>query len=235
MILIIGTGRSGTHWLARIIQQHPGCAGLIEVDPIFTYATQMGLNHSLRDEMMPKLIAAYKDEITKVTPKRFFDKSHPNIWQAEALLAAFPDVQFIGTNRSVQGTVASMLRHGGVQDWIFRWKEYPVPNPFLGITENNQHRYSSLSLAEQCALRWKSHDTRMKGLKETLGDKLYIIGYEALQDNPEQELQKLQQFLRLDTAFTVPEIKRDSRDQWQTQLSAAEIEAVERIAATPIL
>ena len=152
MILIIGTGRSGTHWVAHLLQSHGECAGLIEAEPIFSYATQMALNPALCSELMPRIIEEYKAEVKKTAPRIFFDKSHPNIWNAEALADAFPTARFIGTDRSVFGTVASMLDHGGVQDWIRRWREYPVPNRFLGIDERNQDIYPSLSLEEQCAL-----------------------------------------------------------------------------------
>ena len=231
MILIIGTGRSGTHWVAHLLQSHGECAGLLEAEPIFSYATQMALNPALCSELMPRIIEEYKAEVKKTAPRIFFDKSHPNIWNAEALADAFPTARFIGTDRSVFGTVASMLDHGGVQDWIRRWREYPVPNRFLGIDERNQDIYPSLSLEEQCALRWKSHDRRMKDLADILGNRLHVINYETLHAHPRAELERLQAFLRLRTAFPAPEIRQASRDSWKTRLSPEQIARIERIVS----
>jgi hypothetical protein len=231
MLFIIGTGRSGTHWIARLLQSHRECAGLIEVDPIFSYATRMALNPALCEELMPKLIAEYRAEAAKVAPKLFFDKSHPNIWHAQTLAEIFPNARFIGTDRSVFGTVASMLKHGGVQDWIRRWREYPVPNRFLGIDESNKDAYASLSLAQQCALRWESHNRRMQALIPLLGGKLHIVNYESLHDDPPGELEKMRRFLNLQSDFPPPEIKKISRDLWKTELSREQIAQIERVVS----
>ena len=77
----------------------------------------MALDPSQQRELFPKLVRAYEEEKRRVQPKRYADKSHPNIWIAEALSEVFPDAQFLGIERDPFGTVASMLKHKGVLKW----------------------------------------------------------------------------------------------------------------------
>jgi hypothetical protein len=218
-IFIIGTGRSGTHWAGYILKAHPDCYATIEDPRIFNLVTEMALNPTRRKDLFTKLLVKYRYQHTLVAPKHYLDKSHPNIWLAEDLAKNFSDAIFIGILRNPYATVASMLKHRGVLFWIERWKEFPVPNQFLGITRENASEWEQLSLAAKCALRWRSHAEQMAHLKNALGSKLYLINYEELISGTERELRNLENFLNLDTSIPLPEVKRKSLDKWKSELS----------------
>lgn len=189
----------------------------------------MALNPYLRAQLFPRIIRLYNQEHTNVFPKHYADKSHPNIWLAEALQNIFPESLFIGIQRNPYATVASMLKHEGVSSWHSKWKEYPIPNYFLGITSSIANKYDELSLAEKCALRWKAHKERLEYLKIVLKDKLLILNYEDLINNTEEEINKLQNFLNLSKPFAMPEVKKESLNKWKKELSNETISEIKNV------
>lgn len=219
IIFIIGLGRSGTHLLGYVLRAYPDIRVTIEEQPMFELTTKMALNPALRAHLFSELVESYQLEYSKSVPFHYADKSHPNIWLAEDLARVFPNALFVGTWREPFATVASMLKHEGVLKWHRRWKEFPVPNPFLGITSTNVDEYEMISMAAKCALRWKSHAERIEYLTTILKSQLHMIIYEDLVNNTRRELKKLSEFLSLSTPTRIPEIKRGSIDRWRRELS----------------
>jgi hypothetical protein len=126
------------------------------------------------------------------------DRAHPNIWIAEKLKSAFPGSQFIGIERDPFATIASMIKHKGVSAWHRRWRGFPVPNRFLGTTEDMVDTYDSLPIARQCALRWKAHSDRMAELTGILGDDLLLVRHESLSQETKATIDRMRIFLRLE-------------------------------------
>jgi hypothetical protein len=235
-IFVIGTGRSGTHWLGHILQSHPDIHVTIEQPPIFTWSTEMALDARTKPSLLPQLIAAYAAEHEAAAPRHYADKSHPNIWHAEELAAAFPEAVFLGIRRNPYATIASMLRHPWVLAWQDRWQEFPVPNRFLGITPENHAAYAALPQAARCALRWQAHMERLERLQAALGGRLLVVDYEDLVRNPELPITRLNAFLRLATPIATPTVKAQSLDRWRDELAPAilrQIAAVTGIAIPP--
>lgn len=222
-IFVLGTGRSGTHWVAWILESHPELRTLIEKPPIFQWVTEMAIDPTAEDRLFAHLIRRYRLEAAGTRPRRLLDKSHPNIWLAEALAEAFPAAQFIGVLRDVYGTVASSLRHPGVRYWAQHWENYPVPNRFLGVTEENSEAYAAMSLAARCAVRWRAHLHRLDELEGALGDRMIRLRYHELQTNTADELRRLQGFLRLKALIPFPDIKTGSLDRWKKDLTDEQI------------
>jgi len=229
IIFIIGTGRSGTHWLGWILETHPNFHVLIEKPPAFHWVTQMAVIPNSQKKLFPKLTKRYQAEAELAKPKILVDKSHPNLWIAEQLSHAFTNAKFLGVMRDPFGTTASMLKHEGVLSWMKNWQQYPVPNSFLGISKENAAQYETLSLPEQCALRWKSHRDKMDDVKGKLGDRFYEVNYSLLQKETLYELHKIQSFLNIDEPFLLPDIKSESLTKWQQELSVEDIKAIEKI------
>jgi hypothetical protein len=228
-IFVLGTGRSGTHWIGWILEAHPDIHVNVEKPPIFPWVTQIALDPKQRPSLLPKVIRQYMIEHALVAPKQFVDKSHPNLWLARDLAEAFPDARFIGVRRSVYGTVASMLKHEGVMRWIHNWKRFPVPNQFLGIGEDDIATYEDRSLAARCAMRWLSHSRELDALTSALGDKYMVVDYEKLQMDTEAELSALSVFLGLESPLPTPSVKRESLDRWQNDLSKEQIADIETV------
>jgi hypothetical protein len=232
-IFIVGTGRSGTHWLGHILQAHPLIHVTVEAPPIFAWATEMAVDPRRKPLVMPLLVQRYEQEHLAVSPRHYADKSHPNIWHAEDLAERLPDAVFVGIQRNPFATVASMLKHPGVLGWHDRWREFPVPNRFLGITAENAGEYDALPQAARCALRWKSHAERMAKLQTSLGGRLLVIGYEDLILRPDAEVARLTAFLGMATPIPVPAIKAESLDRWRRELSVEVQRQIATIAGVP--
>jgi hypothetical protein len=228
-IFVIGTGRSGTNWVGHVLQSHPRIRVAIEESPMFPWSTAIALDPTKKSALFPRLIRSYQHEILGASPRAYADKSHPNIWFAEDLLAAFPDARFVGIERQVYPTVASMLRHEGVLSWHGRWREFPLPNLLLGIDEAIAAEYDALPTASKCALRWRSHQRRLRELRGSLGDRLLLLSYERLIEDTQHCLEALQAFLGLPGEFPVPEVRRESLDKWKNQLTESEIQEIDAV------
>jgi hypothetical protein len=230
-IFIVGTGRSGTHWLGYALHAHPEIFADIEQNPVFAWATAMALDPRLEPKLLPHVIARYRAYHIAALPRHYCDKSHPNLWLAEPLARAFPEACFIALRRRLEPTVASMLRHRGVQFWAEHWRRYPVPNRFLGITEQNAELYARMTPAERSALRVIAHSRETDRLRHTLGARVYTVDYEALIRAPEVEADRLQRFLGLKAPIVLPIPIEASASQWRVHLShedKARIAAVAR-------
>lgn len=228
-IFVLGTGRSGTHWVAWILEPHTELGTLIEKPPIFNWVTEMAIDPSAEDRLFKSLLRRYRLEAGSMRPKRLLDKSHPNIWLAERLAEAFPRAQFLGVLRDVFGTVASSLRHKGVRYWAENWDAFPVPNRFLGVTEENRDAYAKMSLAARCAVRWRTHLHRLDELEAVLGDRMIRMRYHELHRNTKRELSRLQDFLGLRQPIPFPQIKEGSLDRWKSDLSEEQISDIRAI------
>lgn len=226
-IYVIGTGRSGTHWLGYSLKDHPEIRATIEQEPMFGLSTRMALNPALEESLFPRLVRAYKKQLFKSAPRLYLDKSHPNIWLAECLKEAFPEARFIGIERDPYATVASMLKHKGVSAWHARWREFPVPNRFLGITPEMAQYYDTLPLPAQCAFRWRAHHQRMTELQSTLGEDLLVISFETFVQETDRVLATLNQFLGLKSPLRKPEVKTETLHKWENQLSDEALQQIE--------
>ncbi|WP_081619707.1 sulfotransferase [Thioalkalivibrio sp. ALE12] len=231
-IFVLGTGRSGTHWLGDIIGAHPDITANVENPPIFPWVTRMAIAPETEGRLYPKLVRRYCYEHAAVTPRHYLDKSHPNIWLAEQLARTFPEALFVAARRDAFGTVNSMLQHAGVMEWIHRWQEYPLPNRFLGIPQNHAETYAELPLEGKCAVRWRAHILQLAHLEKTLGPRLAVFDYDCLQDNTKVEMERMREFLSLNGSIPIPTVKRSSLERWRHELSLAQqsniAEAIEK-------
>lgn len=232
-VFVIGTGRSGTHWLGYSLRDHPEVRATIESSPMFGLSTKMALDPSLEARLFRILVLAYKWQLFKTEPLIYLDKSHPNIWIADKLKAAFPKSLFVGIERNPYATVASMMKHKGVSAWHKRWKKYPIPNRFLGISTELASTYDDIPFASQCAMRWVAHHNKMNELKNILGNDLFTISYEDFAHNTEKVIHDLQDFLGFNQPIPVPEVKIDSLHKWREQLSNQEISQIQDIVGFP--
>lgn len=222
-VFVIGTGRSGTHWLGYSLGDHPEVRATVEAQPMFRVSTKIALDASLERPLLRILILAYRWQILRSASRLYLDKSHPNIWIAEKLKAAFPSARFVGIERNPYATVASMMRHRGVSAWHRRWREFPMPNRFLGISAEEAEEYDSIPFPSKCAKRWLAHHERLNELKETLGDDLHVITYEEFAHDTPGVLHDLQGFLKLTQPIPIPEVKTESLHRWEAQLQDREV------------
>lgn len=233
-VFVLGTGRSGTHWLGRSLGAHPEIKASIEGRPQFRLVRKMAMDERLERWLFPILVQVYRLQLLWSAPLLFLDKSHPNLWLAERLLTHFPDARFIGIERNPYATVASMMKHPGVNGWHDQWRNFPVPNRFLGIDRELATRYDDESRAGQCAYRWVAHHQRLRQLRPLLGERLMTIEYERFAEDPQATVELLQAHLGLSVPIPVPKVRSDSLAKWRSQLTEDEIARVRAITGVPV-
>lgn len=183
-VFIVGTGRSGTHWLARSL-------------------TKSGLSCSLEDhlELVKRAVIYKRAQDPKVwgqlvktyqNDRRLVDKSHPLLWEVERLAKAFPNAKFIGVVRQREAVVRSMLKLAGVRAWCADYKKLklPFPNRFLGC--QTEEEYGALSLEDRCRRRWQTHTDEIERLAQILPkDRWLTVHY----DRFEEQASEIQSFI----------------------------------------
>lgn len=229
-VFVIGSGRSGTHWLGHVLDSHPQIHATIEYRPIFRLvtrlATEPGQNEWRRYALLSLL---YRLAHARVAPMYYADKSHPNIWLVDRLTRTFPDALFVGIQRNPYATVSSMLQHRGVRRWCEEWERYPIPNPFLGVSLENRDWYAGLSMAGRCAVRWVAHRDRLQDLAQRYPRKVLKVEHEQLILATDRELERLREHLGLAEGFPWPEVRRESLTKWSAHLAKRQIETIEEV------
>jgi len=82
-------------------------------------------------------------------------------------------------------------------------------------------------------MRWVAHRERMKELKSSLGDDLFVISYESFANNTEKVIYELQKILGLHSPISIPDVKRDSLQKWKKQLSNEVVGQIQNIVGSP--
>ena len=232
MIFIIGTGRSGTHFLAKSLIQHSHITDLtggIENPLVFPLVTSAAIDSGKKDGLLLEIYKQYRLFRKAAAPQDFLDQSHPNLWFVEHLVEWFPSATFIGIVRNPYSVVYSMLRHNGVRRWTEIWDSFPTPNPFLGIRSGQEEAYREMSTVERSALRWASHFARLDEVKIQFPEKVQIVNYEALCETPRHVLETVQNVLGYHEAFPMPEVQRESLTK-RNELSMDDRERIQRTA-----
>lgn len=233
IVFVIGTGRSGTHFLTRCLigsDQLSDLTGGKENPLVFRTITAAALDRTHREILLGKARHIYDGLASVARPAWLVDQSHPNIWFAEHWSAVYPLAHFVGIVRNPYSVVASMMKHRDVSAWALQWKQFPIPNPFLGITAGNAVLYGEMSLAQRSALRWISHYRRLCELKKILGDKLSIVVYEDLCRDPRATLAAVAQRLEIGGEFRLPRIDQAAVSRG-SDMSPEDIRDIRRLLA----
>ena len=142
-IFIIGCARSGTTWLGSIFARSEGFHTTIEDWDVFPLVDGAALRLDRRTAFLQRLIPLYEERRREAAPRTFVDKSHQNIWLVEHLDQAFPSALYVAIERAPYSTIASMMLHVGVRHHFVHWRNYPIPNPHLGIRLSDAPGYET--------------------------------------------------------------------------------------------
>jgi hypothetical protein len=231
ILFVIGTGRSGTHFLSRCLIGHKHIRDLTgghENPLVFNMISKAALDRQHAGPSLEKAGKRYDAMAGLVNPDWFLDQSHPNIWFATHWSSNFPEARFVGIIRNPYSVVASMMKHKHVLGWIENWESYNVPNEFLGISSENSLSYAKMTIAERCTLRWISHYRKLEGLGATLGNKLVIIHYEDLCRDPVNTRGKVADLLEVANDFKLPSVDHGALTRGAS-MPANDIAAIERL------
>lgn len=228
IVLIIGSDRSGTHWIAETLRQHPAMTGTIESYPHLWYSWAMAANREHIPILRPRLKELYTMEMEKCTSEVYFDKSHTNIWLVDELLEDFPNVKFIGTDRNAYATISSLLRHSGaMRDVMLGYCAMSMPNMLMGAQSHDQ--YGKLTKAQRCAAKWQTHHLFLEHLKTVLTkDQLYVNQFERFAAEPMEVIGEIQDFIGVERLIKDVKVKHSAVDKWKDFIPMYQLDQIER-------
>lgn len=226
-IFIIGTGRSGTHFIGRAIGNHPRVKLLLEETKNFRLVKKIAILGA-GERSLNQLLKRYKKLQIKSNKPWILEKSHPNIWLMESLTSYFPNSIFIGMQRDVYQVVSSMVKHGGVKS-VKSWFNLLPQNKnskFLGINDYNKNYYEELPLEAKCTIRWLSHKFELERLKAIYPERLFVIDYKILCEKFDIEMDKVEKLTGLDLKKYTEKPKLESLTKFKN-LSAEQIKIID--------
>ena len=228
-VFIIGSGRSGTHLLARAFRNRSDASLLIEDKRIFGLVSHYTTGYNPKSVQFNDIVQKYKQLLSPLKTSILVDKSHPNIWICEDLMQAFPKAQFLGIHRGILATVNSMLQHPDIMLW-YKLLDLHTESKFLGITANNVKHFASWPPEVQCACRVISHKQELERLQTLYPQKVHVVEYSEFYTHQEDALHKLSQFLKLKTPLHMEPLHADGLDKWKTELQPEQIERLIQFA-----
>jgi hypothetical protein len=228
-IFIIGSGRSGTHLLARTFKHRADSTLIMEDKRVFKSVSHYASGYNRNTIQMSDVVNSYSKILATVKTSFLVDKAHPNIWLCESLMAAYPQAKFIGIHRGILATVNSMLQHPDIMLWYERL-DLHTENPFLGITANNVNQFAKWPVEVQCACRVISHKLELDRLQKKYPKTIYVVEYNHFYSHQDETLNKLSAFLQLKTPLQMEPLHADGLDKWKTELQPEQIERLIQFA-----
>jgi hypothetical protein len=231
-IFIVGTGRSGTHFIARLLSGYRNVHDPLKGKEHPKILMEIAVSAIMHKEQSIVVHRYYLDAFGALKGKVFIDQHHPNLFFVDKLSAAFPGAIFLYPRRPIVQVVASMLAHRGVQS-RYRFAEnhnVPFPNRFLGLESKNE--ISRLPLHILCAKRFAAHEREFAKLKLKYPGRVRGVEYEMLVHDPAETLNAT--FVPEEQAalgeFVLNESPQSaSLSKYKTVLSGQQIDEVEEV------
>lgn len=233
-VFIVGTGRSGTHFLCRCLISIVGLSdyyGGVESPHIFwDIARKTYQGHRLSQNHFKY----YKTLMKLVYPKLLVDQTHPNLWHVKELLETFPNARFLALSRDVYSVINSMLSHKGTASWIDQEKNF-CPNKFLGITSQNRFVYkNNFSRIQKFACRWFAHQKEIESIAREFPLNVLRVKYEDLVLDLQGELSRICDFLNIRCEYNLlPQVIESSLYK-QDLLSALDKDQIQQAIAVAV-
>lgn len=226
---VVGTGRSGTHFLSQILNEHPNIFDPYhgeENKRVLLRSTNAVLqNHSF----LPKLnLNHYRVRKFLRPSKVYLDQSHPNLYFVSDISERLKGARFIALWRDTPSIVSSMLEHNGVRRWQKSAHEYPFPNQFLGNLSRSS--YDALSEVEKCALRVVEHKNEIVRLCNQNTSSIKVQDFEEVVLNPIKAANNLFEFLELEP-LSVLGVNSDRKvlEKWKAKLRKSNLIEIKNI------
>lgn len=195
-VFVIGTGRSGTHFLARTLAGYENSWDPNQGHenwPVLSSIAKAAIDGK---DWPGRASQYYSDTFaSKHAGHVLLDQHHSNIFFVPELIAAHANIVFLYPYRPAVQIVASMLRHKGVLSWykyaqrprLFR--QVPYPNPFLGVAAKSEIKDEPMHML--CARRVIAHHRKFADLQQQYPEQVRKIAYEALVHDPAAELDRV--------------------------------------------
>jgi len=241
-IFIIGSGRSGTTLLGKVINALPDVSYYRE-PAIGKYYVKPVYEGSVTFEEARKFYTNLYGALMKVAPRggdRFAEKNPSNIFISDTLLRIFPDAKFVHIYRDGRDVTCSLLR----KPWLLRKslnlnkREHSGylsgPYPPYYIEKERRGEYYHTKDVHRCIWAWKRFVESGLHLKKIMPPTtLCHIQYEELVEKPNELILNLLQFLDVysskayEKAMKVAgQIYKGSVGRWNEELSPEDLQVV---------
>ena len=196
LVFIGGMGRSGTHYLGRILGEHPETILRLESKFTFNAITQYVVFNHLKHRILVWVALAYLKIMSMLTGKMIIEKTHPAIWMKDKVDRISPEAKWICVVRDPYQAIASMKKHAGVQKWYER-VNLNERNDFLGINAHNVNQFASLSLVQKGVYKWIAHMEQMERIQLESPDRVMVVQFDELVQKQAHTLRSVFDFLNL--------------------------------------
>jgi hypothetical protein len=234
-IFIVGTGRSGTHFTARLLAGFAHVrdpwngeeSDVVRREVAFSAVHHRQLGKAAVNYFAGQLWATGPNEV-------FLDQHHPNLFHIPQLLRVESDAIFLYPRRPIEQIVASMLTHRSVLSW-YQFAErnpIPFPNAFLGLESADQMTH--LAQHVLCAKRVLAHERKFAEMTQLYPDKVRAVDYVALVETPQRALEQLfssAELARLGPYAPKIDAEKSSLTKYQQVLTPAQIAEVKALNA----
>ncbi len=195
-IFVVGTGRSGTHFTTRLLNDFENTYDPLngKEDPeILQNVAGAAIHHRLPSTRIGKKYQKRLQHKAGI----FLDQHHPNLFFVTHWATLLEGIIFLYPQRPIYQIVASMLRHNGVMYWYQyakKWrcraiKKLPYPNQFLGVRRLAD--IDALPPHILCAHRVIAHQKTFEHSVPKMNGSLRSIEYEGLIDDPMREFSRI--------------------------------------------
>jgi len=177
---------------------------------------------------------------------RYGDASPDLMYCAEGLVDAFADAKLIQIIRDGRDVVAAMLADPQALGWFkpsLVKSDGELPNPFYGLeTEEDQASWPRLSVAGQCAMRWRGSVRAMARLRASMSaGQLTTLRYEDMIKHPGQAATAISEFIGTPVSpIPVRAARREGHPAiesgaWRKTLTSAQIQEIQQVAGQDLV
>ena len=227
LVFIGGMGRSGTHYLGRVLGEHPEVKLRLESKFTFWSITNHVAYNMKTSRLRFWVAITYLKFKSILTKKLIIEKTHPAIWAKNKIDRISPNAKWICVIRDPYQVAASMKKHVGVQEWYNRIAQNEI-NPFLGITEQNRRQFDDLSLVQKGTYKWISHIEQIELIKLESPNRVLLVPFENLVKDQASTLKGVFNFLELTPVAPEEKGNRSTLNKKQN-LGAGEIDEIDEI------
>lgn len=232
-IFIIGSSRSGTSMLTRILGASPDLCYFPENSIVRRHMWRMVQEPSAISDELPKLEKTLIRLSGVHTGQRLLEKTPGHSLLADSLADYFSDAQFIHIIRDGRDVASSMLKH----PWIAaELQEVHSVFWFRLLPETFKKEWQQLSVWQRGVLRWAVYVNSARQIYSSSGRYLEI-SYEDICRSPNECFQSILCFLKLqefqDLNCQLSEIKPHRIERWRSDgLIPEQLEFYQRVKST---
>ena len=224
LVLVIGSGRTGTNLMGKVLDSHPLITTTFEVQPHFARSQIAAIIKQGRARSIPTVLQGMKEQEKEILTPIHASKLHHVLWYTDKIIGAFPSVKFVALYRNPFATISSMMKHPTVPKMYERYRDrVKAPPAFFGVTQENAKDYSDYPLEVQLSLRWQAHMQKIRSVKDRLGERVHTLHYEDLIQHPEKVQKVLTEFLQLDSPIDYSKFQTRSLIRWQDNLTYRQV------------